>query len=267
MLISRKFQKDLCVSLTYIPPTSDINSAIDKLDQLGACMEKLDYEWVIGGDFNIDLSANCHTRAKRLLINFSIRYSLSQLISGKTRVSVTRASILDHIYTSNPDNVFESGVITYGMSDHHITFVNLKRNLPKKQKTSFRCRKMRGYDRSLQADLLADHDFGEFYSNNNPNECWGMLYSVYLKYLDKTVPFVELYNIKEADNWVSPELLKFVRDRDIYKSKADKISKNDSFIEFKRVRNKVKREVIRAKHTHVRNCLNDLVSSSKKILV
>lgn len=55
-----------------------------------------------------------------------MRYSITQVINSGTRLSNTRASLLDHIYTSNVSNVHESGVITYGMTDHHITFINLK---------------------------------------------------------------------------------------------------------------------------------------------
>lgn len=147
VFIKRKFGKNLYISLTYIPPSANISHSIEKLDLLGNYVEGTDFEWLLGGDFNVDLSVNNQSRAKRLLVNYALRYSMSQLIKGKTRVSATRASLIDHIYTNNLVNVHDSGVIAYGMSDHHITYINLKRNLPKKQKVKFSCRKLNGYDR------------------------------------------------------------------------------------------------------------------------
>lgn len=40
VLIKRKHQKNLCISLTYIPPSANINLALDKLDLLGQLFEK-----------------------------------------------------------------------------------------------------------------------------------------------------------------------------------------------------------------------------------
>lgn len=264
ILVKRKYQRNLCISVSYLPPTSNVNLAIDKLDELGRLLENTTHEWVLGGDFNIDMLATSQTRAKRLLNNFAVRYSITQVITCKTRISKTCGSLLDHIYVSDNNNVHDSGTVAYGMSDHYITFINLKRNLEKKDKVSFTCRKMRGYNRDELLNLLENQDYSEFYENTDPNIGWNQLYQIYLRCLDIIVPLIEVYNVNEASPWINAELLDLVRDRDVKKLKCDKVEINDSFEEFKKLRNKVHREVIKAKRNHVRNCLNKLDPSTKK---
>lgn len=70
---------------------------------------------------------------------------LTQVIKKPTRVSTTRASIIDHIYINSVYRVNHSGVITYGLSDHDIVYISLKHNLPKKDKISFTCRSLKNY--------------------------------------------------------------------------------------------------------------------------
>lgn len=50
------------------------------------------------------------------------------------------------------------GVIPHGISDHYLTFISLKRNLPKKSKINFECRKMRNYNRDVLFELINTQD-------------------------------------------------------------------------------------------------------------
>lgn len=75
---------------------------------------------------------------------------------------------------------------------------------------------------------------------------------------------VTVYNIKETDSWVSQELIDLVRERDANKERSDNLFNNDACIEYKRLRNKLKRTVIKNKHDYIRGCMSDLNPSSKK---
>ena len=58
------------------------------------------------GDFNLDLSMNTN----RKWLNLIELFDLSQLISQPTRVMETSSTIIDHVYTSHPENISESFV-------------------------------------------------------------------------------------------------------------------------------------------------------------
>lgn len=97
IVIKRKFQKSICLSGVYIPPKSNIDKAIESLDELGVIINKSNSEWIIGGDLNADLlDPNCK-RNKKLVSHFASRNSLRQMISYATRRTTGRKSLLDHI--------------------------------------------------------------------------------------------------------------------------------------------------------------------------
>ena len=45
-------------------------------------------------------------------------FDLTQLISNPTRVTPTTATLIDHVYTNVPSNIFESFVSDLSISDH-----------------------------------------------------------------------------------------------------------------------------------------------------
>ena len=53
-------------------------------------------------------------------------FSLQQLITCPTRVTCNTYSLNDHILTNSAENIFQSGIIDRGMSDHQLTFCTRK---------------------------------------------------------------------------------------------------------------------------------------------
>lgn len=91
----------------------------------------------MGGDFNINLcNIGTPARNRKLLDNFSKRHTLYQLIQRPTCKAKRASTLLDHIYVNCDSYVHLSGNILYGLSDHDLIFVILKRNLPKKDLVS-----------------------------------------------------------------------------------------------------------------------------------
>lgn len=79
------------------------------------------------------------------MASFANRNSMTQLIKEPTRVAGNSRTLLDHIYYGNSCDVLNWGVIKYGTSDHDVTFIIMKRNLPKKKKESFACRNLKDF--------------------------------------------------------------------------------------------------------------------------
>lgn len=67
VLIKRNFQKSLCLSLVYLPPNSRIDIAIEFLDKLSDAVASMDCEWIMRGDFNVDLGCIKVSSKKRSL--------------------------------------------------------------------------------------------------------------------------------------------------------------------------------------------------------
>lgn len=183
-------------------------NAITHLDKCADAISMLNCEWVLGGDFNVDLNPNSNDgKGKKLLYSFRLRNALVQLVNSPTRISVTRASILDHIYVNIPDIVSLSGTVSYGLSDHNIIFTILKKESRKKNKISFTCRNTRDYTWDLLNEILNSSDWVEFDNCNDPQQAWDLLSTILVQAVDECAPMVTLDRVKDKDPWVSANLL------------------------------------------------------------
>lgn len=250
-IIKRKFQRSLCVSVAYLPPTSKVELALQHLEKLYSHIDEQGYEWILGGDFNIDLNMN---KSTRLIRNFAGKNTLTQLINKPTRTCRTRSSIIDHIYTNTTQQVKDTGVINYGLSDHDLLYVILKRNLQKKPKTSFRYRDVKHYHVELLEILIDETDWTDFYIEPNPELAWEMLIGIYYYCLDALAPIKEFKQVKVASDWTDSHLLGLIRERDYLRTEMKQhVNPNEALVtELKRKRNQVKRCVINAKRNYTR---------------
>ena len=85
------------------------------------------------GDLNIDLNK---PENKGWWFDTCLSNGSRQLISEDTRVTVTSSTKLDHIYTNRINNISNSGVIHYSLSDHFMTFFGRKINISLKSNKS-----------------------------------------------------------------------------------------------------------------------------------
>ena len=98
-------------------------------------------DYLMGGDFNIDILSN--GGGYDCFLDMMHSHHLLQTISGITRPGINNSSgsLLDHIWINNTSN-FNSGIVKSGVTDHHTTFILLpfgcKSNINEKIKISFR---------------------------------------------------------------------------------------------------------------------------------
>ena len=73
-------------------------------------------EILVMGDFNINYLVDCpNTRRMQSLSGES---GPLQMIVEPTQVTQSTRTLIDHIYTSSPDSLLESGCLDAGVSDH-----------------------------------------------------------------------------------------------------------------------------------------------------
>lgn len=195
----------------------------------------------------------------RTLGHYSDRNSLSQLINSSTRSTKKSATLIDHIYINNISDVSKSGVIPYGISDHDIVYVLIKREYKKKSIESFWCRSMANFSLTDLKDELSTLNWNDFYSCRNPTRAWELMYHNYVYTLNKIAPFVEM-KVRSRGDWTNASLLNLIRDRDRAKEQCinlvDEDLKEQKFKEFKEFRGKVKESVISEKRGYIQSKLD-----------
>ena len=87
---------------------------IDLFEEELSIAQTTGLEMILMGDFNIDLRSCTNHKWLNLLQLFD----LSQLVTEPTRVTQTSSSFIDHVYSSNPENISECFVPFYSISDH-----------------------------------------------------------------------------------------------------------------------------------------------------
>lgn len=252
--VIRLMQKPLLLSIIYIPPKASLNVALDHLDTVADKIISTKLDWILMGDFNVNLVSNNHQTSK--LKNFASHNYLYQLIRASTRITLTTQSLLDHIYTNiNPEHT-KAYVIKYGLSDHDMIGIVIKKPMEPVSRESFTCRSHSRYTIHALKTALDDCDWSNFDNMATAEDGWDMLYNNYILSLNAIAPFVTMDNVKKRKSWTTPELLQKIRQRDSLKSKADALLNNTAYQEFKKTKNKIKREVIKAKRSFIMSKIN-----------
>lgn len=264
IIVHRKFFRDICLSIVYLPPHINKLVAINTLDEVADCIFNKGYQWILGGDFNIDLKHGGNA-VKKAINSFASKNGLKQIITESTRCTPTTATCIDHIYISDDMDLVNKGVIKYGLSDHDLTFLVYKRISSKEKVNSrFKCRIQKNYSYERLEIEINNTDWAPVFRCNNSEECWDLIYNNYINCLDNIAPISDISINKIKPNWVTSEIISLIRQRDNNKRTADSLNQNQDYINFKLNRNKIKRKVIKAKKYFITHKLKEHPPNSKK---
>lgn len=123
--------KPFLVSFIYRPPDSKIEWNENFVRHVERCYEYCE-EVIILGDFNVNLlDISVKQRWTQTVLD---AVNLTQLISTATRISMTSATLIDHVYSSHPTKLTKYGVIDCSFSDHHLIYATRKVGIKKSGK-------------------------------------------------------------------------------------------------------------------------------------
>lgn len=117
IVLERKYQKNVLITLVYRPPQGNVVSFLEKLRlHLGKVYDGSEMQILIMGDFNIDYAKTKNSDTKKLLA-FKNSFALEQVINKPTRFSTDTNSIIDLMFT-NIKHIAIADVYNINMSDH-----------------------------------------------------------------------------------------------------------------------------------------------------
>jgi hypothetical protein len=146
-------------------------------------------ELLLMGDLNCDVSKfppHAHTRRLQFL---SCIYQLEQLINEPTRVMRMSATLIHLIFTNKKENIVKSGVIHLGISDHSLIFAIRKFCTPKFRQNVRYVRNFKNFNAMDFLNDLSQMPWENVAQYENPNSCWQLWKSFYLKIFDRYAPF------------------------------------------------------------------------------
>ena len=242
--------KPFLICSVYRPPNSHVGW-IDTFEEELSKAQTTGLEIILMGDFNIDFGS-CTNHKWRNLIQL---FDLSQLVQEPTHVTETSSTLIDHIYSSNPENIIECFVPFYSISDHFPVCITRKINgkIPKAKHISKSYRCFKHFDENaFLSDLSVDmNSFTvEHPDINQDMQKW---YSIISKHLDKHAPIRhKQVKTNRLPEWLNEEITIAQRQRD----NAKRLKK---WREYKKYRNKVTSLIRKAKRHH----FSESIPSSK----
>ena len=228
--------KPFSICSVYRPPSST-SEWIDLFEEEVSIAQATSLEVILMGDFNIDLISNTNNKWSHLIQTFD----LLQLVQEPTRVTDTSATLIDHVYSSNPVNISNCFVSKLAISDHFPVCFSRKINtkLPKHNHTttSYRCYK--NFNETNFINELSI-DLNTFATDkktvDDDMHAWS---SLILKHLNKHAPTrSKRVKNKRLPDWFTPQIIETQRLR-------DKCKHLKQWAEYRMHRNKT-RQLIRA---------------------
>lgn len=240
--------KPVLVCTVYRPPNVS-HEWIDLFEVELSIAQTSGLEFIIMGDFNIDLKA-CSNNKWLNLINL---FDLSQLVTQPTRITETSETLIDHVYTTHPENIVRCFTSNLSLSDHFpICFtrkVNSKIIKDKHITTSYR-----SYKHFDEAQFISDisNDMNSFtVQGPSIDDDLSIWQSLVLKHLNNHAPLkTKRVKNKRLPDWFTPDIsnMQFLR---------DKSKKQKQWDAYRRYRNKTKQLIRQAKRKHFSNSITN----------
>ena len=223
--------KPFLLCTLYRPPSAR-NVWMDLFEEELSIAQTSGLEVILMGDFNIDLNVCSNTK----WLNLMNLFDLTQLVTEPTRITQTSATLIDHVYASNPENIVHCTTSSISLSDHFPVCFTRKINskLPKHKHitTLYRCFKHFN-ERSFISELANDLNtfVADKASIDEDFTCWS---SLVLKHLNNHAPVKsKRVKTKRLPEWFTPDITHMQRLRD----KSKRIKQWD---DYKKYRNKTK---------------------------
>lgn len=252
--VSPDHQKRIKLLAVYRPPSGNLESALSRLANAIETMKaESSGETVVMGDVNVDYSQN--SSQTRKVKNAMNKWFLYQHIAEKTRITHSAASLIDLAF-SDIRFLSSAGVLNLNISDHLPIFIIKKKPRETGEFSYVTGRQYRDFDMCRFIDDLQDLKVEEVFSTDDPNEIWHRLYSFYLAVIDLHCPKKRLRVRKNRPQFISEELIKLMRDRDLAFKQARKSKVPRDWNQAKLLRSTVQTKLFEAKRDYIASQIN-----------
>ncbi|XP_071954198.1 uncharacterized protein [Antedon mediterranea] len=222
-------------------------------------------EVIILGDFNVDVSSNNLSKNK-WVSQFCNMFNLTQLIKDPTRITCTTSTIIDLIFSSEPLNIFQYGVIPYGVSDHFITYCTRKIvKIPIKRHKTIKIRSMKSFSSELLTSKLNELDWSDITNCTNVCTAWDWFKLKMINAINQVAPLKEIRIKQRSKPWFTSEIRYLIIKRDKCLAKFKRTRNEHIFTVFKKLRNSVKYKIKRAKSSYFSDKLKENKNNPNKL--
>ena len=232
------------VIVWYRPPSDPVDS-FNKLETNLSYLDREGKEIILLADTNCDFTSIpkgqlSDNNAERLRSIYDL-FSFTQLIEEPTRVTLGTATLLDHIATTCPNNVLESGVLKISMSDHYMVYCIRKLNSSfKKDHEAIKTRNMKNFSEEAFLQDVATINWQDVLgTSDDVNKLVERFSTLFSLMIEKHAPLRQIRVSEKYCPWINADLKRLIRTRDRLKRSAVKHKSQVMISSYKQCRNQV----------------------------
>ena len=232
------------VIVWYRPPSDPVDS-FNKLETILSYLDREGKEIILLGDTNCDFASKStgqlsDNNAKHLRSIYDL-FSFTQLVEEPTRVTLETATLIDHIATTCPNNILESGVLKISMSDHYMVYCIRKLNGSfKKDHKTIKTRNMKNFSERAFLQDVATIDWHDVLgTSEDVNKLVERFSTVFSFMVEKHAPLRQIRVSEKYCPWINADLKRLIRTRDRLKRFAVKHKSQVAISSYKQCRNQV----------------------------
>ena len=250
----------------YRPPNANVDLFIEKFAELLLLVDSCaNSELYVCGDFNIDLLELDNSASVQHYMSTCNSLSLLNVITKPTRVTDDTATLLDHIWVTDPTKTI-AGVIVNDISDHFPTFIvslDLFKNRQNDGNGVVKYRVVNNVTITNMIEYMTAFDLNDIAENNNCDVALSRLNAVIQEAFDTCCPIrcKTVSSKSRLKPWINYAILGNIRKRRAYYTlyRQQKIPKS-FYIQF---RNFVTLQIRNAKQNYYKQKFQECRKNTK----
>ena len=255
---AKRYSKDVVLGILYRQPNNaNHNAFLSELEKRIKTYDKPNTELVLVGDTNLNLLNYTKHEPTAKYLDIMLQNNLITRITKPTRIKHKSATLIDVILTKDNELAKHSGILlreikgNHGYTDHLPVFTILSIKTEKKKRPAFLLKEyITKQNRTARREALRRQNWSEIHQEQNPNEIFDKLQSLYGNhyYANVTKKLVknDCYNVK-TEPWMREDIMKDIRKRD----KLVKIKSKRK--EYKNIRNQIVKNSREAEKDYLRD--------------
>lgn len=202
----------ICV---YRPPSGKIDEFICSLnDILTSANDKKYSDIHVFGDFNLNL-LNHDDKDVNDYVNLMFSFSLFPLITRPTRVTDTTATLIDHIWSSQPEKNTGCYIINIDLSDHFPILAEFRLKSTRKETNNVFKRTFSATQTENFLEDLAAVDWSQIFTTEDVESAYNLFYEIFHRLFQLHFPVkrMPLRRKNKLCPYITPALQKSIREK------------------------------------------------------
>ena len=162
------------------------------------------------------------------------------------------SSIVDQIWTDNPDCILSTSNTVRSASDHNVISAVVRTKNRKLHVHDMTRRDRKNFDLASYRDKIQAIDWSELYSSQDINVINDIFVSKVGAILEEVAPLKTFQNRKNFKNWLTTDLKKQMKLRDLKRELARTSNDPEKWKDYKKERNSCTKNLLKVKNDHHR---------------